>query len=87
MKTVTKTRTSANHSLHLFLSVMTCGLWLLVWPIVAATGKRTKTVTTTSVQPSDLRPQNIRLSAIPAGWYETPDGFGVKYWNGREWVK
>lgn len=25
---------STNHTLHLIISVLTCGLWLLVWPFV-----------------------------------------------------
>ena len=28
--------TKANHVLHLLLSIFTCGLWLWIWPLVAA---------------------------------------------------
>jgi hypothetical protein len=37
-------RRGANHGLHIFLSVMTCGLWAVTgWPIAAALGRRTTT--------------------------------------------
>ena len=38
MKTVT--RRPANHGLHLFLSLITFGLWLPVWAVVALIGRR-----------------------------------------------
>lgn len=46
---IIKTRRQTNHGLHMFLTIATCGLWLLVWPIVAATnslGPRKKTTIT-----------------------------------------
>lgn len=32
----------ANHGLHVFLSIITCGLWAITgWPIAAAMGRKT----------------------------------------------
>lgn len=43
--TRTVTRRPANHALHLFLTVVTLGLWSPVWIAAAALGRR-ETVTT-----------------------------------------
>lgn len=32
---VAPTYNQTNHTVHLVLSIVTCGAWLLVWPIVA----------------------------------------------------
>lgn len=86
MRQVTTTRTGANHGLHLALTILTCGLWLAVWPIVGVIGRRSKSVTVT--EPVGFRPlPSTTLAPPPAGWYETPDGYGRKYWTGTEWVK
>ncbi|MFB7617840.1 hypothetical protein [Kitasatospora sp. NPDC056181] len=46
---------SANHGLHLTLSILTCGLWAITgWPIAAAMGR--KTVTTVQPQPGAYPP-------------------------------
>ncbi|ADE43485.1 gp18 [Streptomyces phage phiSASD1] len=38
------TKRGANHGLHVFLSLITCGLWAITgWPIAAAMGRKTKT--------------------------------------------
>lgn len=35
-------RRGANHGLHIFLTLMTCGLWAFTgWPIAAAIGRKT----------------------------------------------
>lgn len=34
-------RREANHTLHLILTLFTCGLWLPVWVCVAVYGRRT----------------------------------------------
>lgn len=84
--TVTKTRSSADHGLHLALTILTCGLWGFVWIVVAAVGKRTKT-TTTVHSPVDLRPSNIRLTVPgwPApGWYQGTHGY--LFWDGQCWT-
>jgi hypothetical protein len=31
---------NVNHTLHLILSLVTCGLWLLVWPVVYLLNQR-----------------------------------------------
>lgn len=37
------TRRGANHGLHVFLSIITCGLWAITgWPIAAAMGRKTR---------------------------------------------
>lgn len=36
------TRRGANHGLHIFLSIITCGIWAITgWPIAAALGRKT----------------------------------------------
>jgi hypothetical protein len=45
------TKRGANHGLHVFLSIITCGLWAITgWPIAAAMGLKTKTIVTTPPQ-------------------------------------
>ncbi|GAA2112508.1 hypothetical protein GCM10009759_55280 [Kitasatospora saccharophila] len=47
-KTTVVTRRGANHGLHLFLTIITAGLWAITgWPIAAIIGRRTKTTTHT----------------------------------------
>jgi Protein of unknown function (DUF2510) len=29
---------------------------------------------------------NARSAGPPAGWYEDPEGFGVRWWNGATWT-
>lgn len=36
-------RRSANHTLHLILTICTCGLWGIVWIVVGIIGRRTVT--------------------------------------------
>jgi hypothetical protein len=50
-------RRGANHGLHVFLTLMTCGLWAVTgWPIAAARGRRTTTYTNGPEPPSWYRP-------------------------------
>jgi hypothetical protein len=45
-------RRGANHGLHVFLSIITCGLWAITgWPIAAAMGRKTHTTTYGPPQP------------------------------------
>lgn len=38
------TRRGANHGLHVFLTLITCGIWAVTgWPAAAALGRKTKT--------------------------------------------
>jgi hypothetical protein len=62
-----------NHILHLLLSVVTLGWWLIVWLIVAASAKESRTVLT--VNPDGSVHDSSRLSPRPAGgeavpWYK-----------------
>ncbi|WNI15590.1 hypothetical protein [Actinacidiphila sp. ITFR-21] len=51
------TKRGANHTLHIVLSIATCGLWAVTgWPIAAILGRKTRT---TVYQP-------------PAGYYPPP---------------
>ena len=49
----------ANHTLHLILTICTCGLWGFVWIVAAMMGR--KTVTTMPAQPMP-----------PQGYYPPP---------------
>lgn len=57
----------ANHTLHLILSICTCGMWAITgWPIAAATGRK-KTVTTYAPPPPPLG-----YGPPPQGWQPPP---------------
>src|SRR5690242_12248561 len=63
------TRRGANHGLHVFLSIITCGIWAVTgWPIAAAMGRKTKTTVYTAPQPPQPYPQQ----APPPGWAQQP---------------
>lgn len=48
----------ANHGLHVFLSIITCGLWAITgWPIAAAMGRKTVTTAYVPPQPQQYPPQ------------------------------
>ncbi|MFI6339430.1 hypothetical protein [Streptomyces sp. NPDC050535] len=48
-------RRGANHGLHVFLTIISCGLWAVTgWPIAAAMGR--KTVTTGYAPPQQQVP-------------------------------
>lgn len=72
----------ANHTLHLVLSIFTCGLWAITgWPIAAAMGR--KTVTTVPVAPPQQppgHPQHPHPGYGPPqqqpGWGQQPGGEG-----------
>lgn len=44
----------ANHTLHIVLTVVTCGLWLPIWALASMAGRKTKTVTYGQTQPPQL---------------------------------
>lgn len=76
-------RRGANHTLHIVLSIFTCGLWTITgWPIAAAIGR--KTVTTVPVymppqppqQPYGYPPQQ---SPYPPQQYGPPPGHTPPY--------
>lgn len=48
----------ANHGLHVFLSIITCGLWAITgWPIAAAMGRKTVTTGYAPPPPQQYPPQ------------------------------
>lgn len=55
----------ANHGLHLFLTICTCGIWAITgWPIAAAMGRK-KVVT--GPPPGQMMP--------PPGYGQPPQGY------------
>lgn len=57
----------ANHTLHIIMSIFTCGLWLPVWAVAAMMGRKT----VTQVTPPPAAPQ------YPYGPPQTPPpGYG-----------
>lgn len=50
-------RRSANHVLHLILTICTCGLWGLVWIVVGIIGRRTVTKVPVYHPPQVMPPQ------------------------------
>ena len=54
----------ANHTLHIILSVLTCGIWAITgWPIAAAMGR--KQVTTTYAPPPQQLPPPQQAHGYP----------------------
>lgn len=62
-------RHPANHPLHLFLSMITFGLWVPVWIVVAIIGRR-ETVTMPGQVPGPWapRPQELYPAPYPPSW-------------------
>lgn len=59
----------ANHGLHLFLTICTCGMWAITgWPIAAIMGRK-KTVTTYAPPPG---PPPQGYGQPPQGWQPPP---------------
>lgn len=67
----------ANHTLHLILSICTCGIWAITgWPIAAALGRK-KTVTTYAPPPQPYPqqpypPQPPYGQQPPQQWQQPP---------------
>lgn len=56
----------ANHGLHIFLSIITCGIWAITgWPIAAAMGRKTVTRVPTY-------PQQFQQQPAPPAQQQTP---------------
>lgn len=68
-------RRGANHTLHIILTILTCGLWAITgWPIAAAMGR--KTVTTVPVyQPPQVMPPQQPYGYPPQQQYP-PQQYG-----------
>lgn len=48
-------RRGANHTLHLILSLLTCGLWAVTgWPVAALMGRKTVTHVSGPGQPGEM---------------------------------
>lgn len=66
------TRRGANHTLHIIMSVLTCGLWAVtVWPIAAIMGRKTRSTAYGAVPPQ--MPQGYYP---PPGYQQPPPGWG-----------
>ena len=61
-----------NHILHLLLSVLTLGWWLIVWLIIAASVKETRTVLTVNPDGSVHDSMRLLLPRPPAAEGPTP---------------
>ncbi|MEU6342205.1 hypothetical protein ABZ883_14835 [Streptomyces sp. NPDC046977] len=59
----------ANHTLHIILSIFTCGLWLPIWAIAAAMGRK-KTITSYGPPVQQSYPSQYP----PQGQYGPPPG-------------
>lgn len=61
----------ANHGLHIFLTIITCGFWAITgWPIAAAMGR--KTITTTYATPQQLPPSQQQYGYPPRPYGQQP---------------
>ncbi|MFF9197326.1 hypothetical protein ACF09L_19170 [Streptomyces sp. NPDC014779] len=68
----------ANHTLHIFLTVLTCGLWAITgWPIAAIMGRKTVTKVPVYQQPMQYPPQ--QYGQPPAPGYGPPPGHTPPY--------
>jgi len=72
-------RRGANHGLHVFLTIITCGLWAITgWPIAAAMGRKTVTKVPTYQPPPQAMPPQQQYyppqQAYPPQQYGPPPG-------------
>lgn len=61
------TRRGANHGLHVALTLITCGMWLPVWAVVAVIGRRT-TVRSVAPIPFCYSCGYVRNPQCPGCW-------------------
>lgn len=75
----------ANHTLHVILSICTCGIWAITgWPIAAAMGRKTVTTVPTYQPPPQAMPPQQGYGYPPQGaappqqqgWQQPPPGYG-----------
>ncbi|GAA0704981.1 hypothetical protein GCM10010193_70020 [Kitasatospora atroaurantiaca] len=65
----------ANHGLHVFLSIITCGIWAITgWPIAAAMGRKTVTTSSGHVAPPYAGYQGPPGPGGPPPGYGPPQG-------------
>ncbi|MFB7191420.1 hypothetical protein ACFCZT_40395 [Streptomyces sp. NPDC056230] len=63
----------ANHTLHLIITILTCGLWAITgWPIAAMMGRKTKT--TTYAPAAQQYPQPPQQYGYPPQQQQPPQG-------------
>lgn len=66
----------ANHTLHIILTVCTCGLWAITgWPIAAAMGRKT-TTTVWVPPPGQVPPAQQPYGYPPQQGYQAPPYYG-----------
>ncbi|MDX3074634.1 hypothetical protein [Streptomyces sp. MI02-7b] len=84
----------ANHGLHIFLSIITCGIWAITgWPIAAAMGRK-QTMTTYGppqqqpYPPTAYPPQGQYgppPGQLPPGQQQTQPGYGYPPPQPQNW--
>ncbi|MGW2550693.1 hypothetical protein [Streptomyces sp. NPDC001635] len=63
----------ANHGLHLFLTLITCGLWAITgWPIAAAMGRKKVVTGYPQGQMMPTPPPQQGYGPPPHGWQPPP---------------
>lgn len=66
-------RRGANHGLHVFLSIITCGVWAITgWPIATAMGRKTVTKVPVYQPPQQQYPPQ----QYPPQRYQAPPYYG-----------
>lgn len=90
MNQIPTVRTGVNHALHLVLTIFTCGLWGIVWAILAIANPKRVPVQQVYVgsAPQGPRPVNAGYSWPQPGLYDVtqPDGTVSRgYFNGQVW--
>lgn len=65
----------ANHTLHLILTICTCGLWGIVWAIAAAMGRKTVTKVPIYTPPPQAMPPQQPYGYPPQQQYP-PQQYG-----------
>ena len=66
----------ANHALHVFLSIITCGLWAITgWPIATAMGRKTVTKVPVYQPPPQAMPPQQQYGYPPKQPYP-PQQYG-----------
>lgn len=77
MKTVI--RKPAHHGLHIIMSILTLGMWLPVWAVAAAVGRRE--VIRVPDSPAQLYPSGIAPGAVMASDMYAPGDGSLWRWN------
>jgi hypothetical protein len=71
-------RRGANHGLHVFLSLITCGIWAITgWPIATAMGRKTVTRVPVAPPPPQAYPQPPAQPYPPQQYGPPPGPYGA----------